>query len=158
MKKSLLQSKHKGLWWLTWRLKLQVSFECSLITKKFHKVHKSQVHKLRSKIAQSQIFATNQQESLNNLWNKHAHNSSLPSHLQMKHYIVWWSWIANGQQRIWSTKLKLQSSLLLNPSKTPNESQTRTEKRSTIEGSIATLFAYKLQWNFETQVGEEGGL
>jgi hypothetical protein len=55
-------------------------------------------------------------------------------------------------------KLKLQSSLLLNPSKTPNESQTRTEKRCTIEGSIATLLAYKLQWNFETQVGEEGGL
>jgi hypothetical protein len=100
----------------------------------------------------------NRQENLNNLWNKHAHNSSLPSHLQMKPYILWWSWIAKGQQRIWATKLKLQSSLLLNPSKTPNESQTRTEKRSTIEGSIATLVAYKLQWNFETQVGEEGGL
>lgn len=156
MKKSQLQSKHKGSWWLTWRLKLQVSFECSLITKKFHKVHKSQVHKLSK---QDCTMTNICYESTRIICeNKHAHNSSLPSHLQMKHYILWWSWIAKGQQRIWATKLKLQSSLLLNPSKTPNESETRTEKRSTIKGSIPTLVACKLQWNFETQVGEEGGL
>jgi hypothetical protein len=60
----------------------------------------------------------------------------------------------NKEFELWSSNFKVHYSW------TPPKllKKTRTEKRSTIEGLIATLVAYKLQWNFETQVGEEGGL